>query len=173
MADGSFYEFTQNGQIQECNAGPRLPSGRALLETYDDGRGNICGIDFFDSVSQIRSPTSRHNLYVSFNYDITDNLRYSSDVVYANTNGTELVNQGGFQTGFFGGTSAAITVPLDNPFLSSQARQTLLDAGLEGDQFSIHRFNNDLVSSGGNSNETHTWRVSNILEGEFEFLDRD
>jgi len=172
-ADGSFYEFTQNGQIQECNAGPRLPSGRALLETYDDGRGNICGIDFFDSVSQIRSPTSRHNLYVSFNYDITDNLRYSSDVVYANTNGTELVNQGGFQTGFFGGTSAAITVPLDNPFLSSQARQTLLDAGLEGDQFSIHRFNNDLVSSGGNSNETHTWRVSNVLEGEFEFLDRD
>jgi outer membrane receptor protein involved in Fe transport len=172
-ADGSFYEFTQNGQIQECNAGPRLPSGRALLETYDDGRGNICGIDFFDSVSQIRSPTSRHNLYVSFNYDITDNLRYSSDVVYANTNGTELVNQGGFQTGFFGGTSAAITVPLDNPFLSSQARQTLLDAGLEGDQFSIHRFNNDLVSSGGNSNETHTWRVSNVLEGEFQFLDRD
>ncbi|GAA60305.1 hypothetical protein P20652_2171 [Pseudoalteromonas sp. BSi20652] len=172
-ADGNFYEFTQDGQIQQCNSGPRLPSGRALLETYDDGRGNICGIDFFDSVSQIRSPTSRHNLYVSFNYDITDNLRYISDVVYANTSGTELVNQGGFQTGFFGGTSAAITVPIDNPFLSSQARQTLADAGLEGDQFSIHRFNNDLVSSGGNSNETHTWRVSNVLEGEFEFLDRE
>lgn len=172
-ADGNFYEFTQDGQIQQCNSGPTLPSGRALLETYDDGRGNICGIDFFDSVSQIRSPTSRHNLYVSFNYDITDNLRYISDVVYANTNGTELVNQGGFQTGFFGGTSAAITVPIDNPFLSSQARQAIVDAGLEGDQFSIHRFNNDLVSSGGNSNETHTWRVSNVLEGEFEFLDRD
>ena len=172
-ADGNFYEFTQDGQIQQCNSGPTLPSGRALLETYDDGRGNICGIDFFDSISQIRSPTSRHNLYVSFNYDITDNLRYISDVVYANTNGTELVNQGGFQTGFFGGTSAAITVPIDNPFLSSQARQAIVDAGLEGDQFSIHRFNNDLVSSGGNSNETHTWRVSNVLEGEFEFLDRD
>ena len=172
-ADGNFYEFTQDGHIQQCNSGPTLPSGRALLETYDDGRGNICGIDFFDSVSQIRSPTSRHNLYVSFNYDITDNLRYISDIVYANTNGTELVNQGGFQTGFFGGTSAAITVPIDNPFLSSQARQAIVDAGLEGDQFSIHRFNNDLVSSGGNSNETHTWRVSNVLEGEFEFLDRD
>lgn len=172
-ADGNFYEFTQDGQIQQCNAGPRLPSGRALLETYNDGRGNICGIDFFDSVSQIRSPTSRHNLYVSFNYDLTDNIRYTSDVVYANTNGTELVNQGGFQTGFFGGTSAAITLPLDNPFLSAQARQTMLDAGLEGENFSVHRFNNDLVSLGGNSNETHTWRMSNVVAGDFELADRD
>lgn len=172
LPDGSYYEFTKDGQLQECLAGPTLPSGRALLETYNDGRGNICGIDFFDSVSQIRSPTSRHNLYASFNYDITDNLRYSSDVVYANTNGTELVNQGGFQTGFFGGTSAAISLGLDNPFLSTQARDTLEQAGLEGDRFSVHRFNNDLVSLGGNSNETHTWRISNILEGDFEFADR-
>ncbi|NDW20735.1 TonB-dependent receptor domain-containing protein [Alteromonas hispanica] len=171
--DGNFYEFTQDGQIQQCNAGPRLPSGRALLETYDDGRGNICSIDFFDSVSQIRSPTSRHNLYASFNYDLLDNLRFKSDVVYANTSGTELVNQGGFQTGFFGGTSAAITLPTSNPFLSPQALSAMQDAGLEGDQFSVHRFNNDLVSLGGNSNETHTWRISNIFEGEFEALDRD
>ncbi|WP_018984572.1 TonB-dependent receptor domain-containing protein [Salinimonas chungwhensis] len=172
LPNGNFYEFTRDGQIQECMAGPQLPSGRALLETYNDGRGNICGIDFFDSVSQIRSPTSRHNLYASFNYDIADNLRFSSDVVYANTSGTELVNQGGFQTGFFGGTSAAITLGLDNPFLSTQARDTLIEAGLEGDQFSVHRFNNDLVSLGGNSNETHTWRISNILEGDFELADR-
>ena len=79
------------------SAGNRTNS---LIMTQGD---DVCGIDFFDHVSQIRSPLTRFNTYASFNYDFSDELRFDSDFVYANTKASELVNQGGFQTGFFVG----------------------------------------------------------------------
>lgn len=167
LPDGNFYEFTQNGDITQCQ--PGSVQARSLIT---QGGPGVCSLDFFDSVDQIRSPTSRFNSYASFRFDITDNLRFKNDLMFANTKGEELVNQGGFQTGFFGGTSAALAMDINNPFLSEQARSTLRSAGLEGDAFSIHRFNNDLVSLGGNSNETHVWRITNSLEGDFTALDR-
>ena len=167
FADGNFYQFTRDGDLTTCT--PGTPVVRSLLT---QGR-NTCSDDFFDSVNQIRSPVTRFNTFAAFTFDITDDITFKQDLLYANTEGSELVNQGGFQTGFFGGTSAAIDIDINNPFLSTQARDTLLTAGLPGDTFSIHRFNNDLVGLGANSNETHTWRVSNILEGYFELADRD
>ncbi len=168
MPDGNFYEFSQNGDLQQCQ--PGTVQARSLITQGGEG---VCGLDFFDSVAQIRSPTSRMNTYASFNYDLADNVRIKNDFMYANTKGSELVNQGGFQTGFFGGTSAAINMSINNPFLSEQARSTIVNTGYGADSFSVHRFNNDLVSLGGNSNETHVWRASSMLEGEFEALDRD
>jgi len=162
--DGNFYRFNQAGDVETCNPGTR--QNRSIIT---QGGPDICGLDFFDSVSQIRSPVTRFNAYGSLKFDLNDYFTFRQDLVYANTEGSELVNQGGFQTGFFPGTSAAIRVPLSNPLLSSDARQTLLDAGFgPDDSFDIHRFNNDLVSLGANSNETQVWRVSNIVEGDFE-----
>lgn len=166
--DGNFYRFTPNGDIETCEPGTR--QNRSIIT---QGGGNTCGLDFFDSVTQIRSPVTRFNAYGSLRFDVNDFITFRQDLVYANTEGSELVNQGGFQTGFFGGTSAAIRVPLSNPLLDPNARQTLLDAGYSPDgSFDIHRFNNDLVSLGANSNETQVWRVSNIVEGEFEAAGR-
>lgn len=163
--DGNFYRFTETGDLETCARG--TIQNRSILT---QGGPGICGsTDFFDSVSQIRSPVSRFNAYGSLKFDVTDNVTFRQDLIVANTEGSELVNQGGFQTGFFGGTSASIDIPVNNPLLSNQARQTLLDAGLTADDnFSIHRFNNDLVGLGANSNETTVWRVSNIVEGDFE-----
>lgn len=167
FADGNFYSFTENGNLETCE--PGSPVVRSLLT---QGAGT-CSDDFFDSVNQIRSPVTRANAFVAFSYDLTDNITFKQDFLYANTQGSELVNQGGFQTGFFGGTSAAVNLNINNPFLSDQARNTLINAGLPGETFNVHRFNNDIVGLGANSNETHTFRVSNILEGEFEWADRD
>ena len=166
--DGNFYAFNPDGSLGTCEQGPSQT--RSILTRGGD---EFCGTDFFDTVTQIRSPTSRYNTYASFRFDITDNITFKQDFIYSNTKGSELVNQGGFQTGFFGGTSAAITLNMNNPFLSEQARTTLRDAGLEGDTFGLHRFNNDLLGSGANANETQVWRVSNILEGVFEAFDRE
>ena len=165
--DGNFYEFAPNGDLIACAQGPSQV--RSILTRGDD----VCGIDFFDSVAQIRSPVSRFNTYASFRFDITDSLVFKQDFIYANTKGRELVNQGGFQTGFFGGTSAALSMNINNPFLSDQARNTMINAGLPGDTFALHRFNNDLLGLGANANETQVWRVSNILEGEFSIGDKD
>ncbi|BBO28551.1 TonB-dependent receptor [Alteromonas sp. I4] len=166
--DGNFYAFNQDGTLNTCEQGPTQT--RSILTRGGD---EFCGTDFFDSVTQIRSPTTRYNTYASFRFDITDNVTFKQDFIYSNTKGSELVNQGGFQTGFFGGTSAAITLNVNNPFLSDQALTTLRDAGLEGDTFGLHRFNNDLVGLGANRNETQVWRVSNIFEGVFEAFDRE
>ncbi|MUH72693.1 TonB-dependent receptor domain-containing protein [Psychrosphaera haliotis] len=165
--NGKFYGFTPDGSLEEC--APGAPNTRTIMTSGSD----VCGTDFFDAVSQIRSPVSRFNTYASLNYDLTDDISLKTDFIYANTKGEELVNQGGFQTSFFGGTSAAISLRTDNPFLSTQARQTLRSAGLEGKTFGVHRFNNDLLRNGANSNETQVWRVSNVLEGAFDALDRE
>jgi outer membrane receptor protein involved in Fe transport len=165
--DGEHYEFAKNGNLQTCE--PGATQSRSIITLGGEG---ICGIDFFDQVGQIRSPVERFNVYSAFNYDISDDIYFRTDFTYANTQGEELVNQGGFQTGFFGGTSAAINIPLDNPFLSSSNLQAIRDSGYTGDSIDIHRFNNDLVNLGGNANETHLWRVSSSLMGEFEYADR-
>ncbi|MBT1452214.1 TonB-dependent receptor [Glaciecola sp. XM2] len=165
--DGNFYEFTENGDIQTCQP------GQAVVRNLITQGAGTCSDDFFDSVNQIRSPVTRFNTFSAFSFDITDDITFKQDLLYANTEGSELVNQGGFQTAFFGGTSAGISQNINNPFLSQQARDTLLNAGLTGDTFSIMRFNNDIVGLGANSNETHTWRVSNIIEGFFELADRE
>lgn len=166
--DGNFYRFNEAGGVETCQ--PGTIQNRSILT---QGGPDTCGLDFFDSVTQIRSPVTRLNGYGSLKFDINDYFTFRQDLVYANTEGSELVNQGGFQTGFFGGTSAAIRVPLSNPLLDPTARQTLVDAGFDPNgSFDIHRFNNDLVSLGANSNETQVWRVSNIVEGEFEAAGR-
>lgn len=170
LPDGNLYEFTKDGNVQTCAPGGRQP-GYAIGAVGGDG---VCSTDFFDSVSQIISPVERLNVYTSFNYELTDSIMFKTDFTYANTRASELVNQGGFQTGFFGGTSADIQVPMSNPFLSDQARSTLIAAGIPSDgSFSIHRFNNDLLRNGANSNETHVWRISSQLTGEFELADKD
>lgn len=163
--DGNFYGWTRDGRLETCEPGP--VADRSIF-TY----GDVCGTDFFDSVTQIVSPVSRYNAYASIRYDLTDDISYKADLVYSNSKASELVNQGGFQTGFFTGTSAQLTFDLSNPFLSDETLQTMRDAGYT-DGFNLHRFNNDLTSLGANSNENHTWRISNIFEGEFEFADRD
>jgi iron complex outermembrane receptor protein len=165
--DGNFYEFTPDGDLITCEAG--APNARSILTSGAD----VCGSDFFDSVSQIRSPTSRFNTYASFRYDLTDEVTFKQDLIYSNTKGSELVNQGGFQTGFFGGTSSAITMNINNPLLSQQARDVIVNSGHTPETFGVQRFNNDLLRNAGNSNETQVWRVSNILEGAFEAFDRE
>jgi outer membrane receptor protein involved in Fe transport len=165
--DGNFYEFTPGGDLVTCEAGPANASSIRTVGS------DVCGSDFFDAVTQIRSPVSRFNTYGSFRFDVSDDITFKQDLIYSNTKGTELVNQGGFQTGFFGGTSSAITMNINNPLLSEQARNVITNTGHTPETFGVQRFNNDLLRNGGNSNETHVWRVSNILEGAFEAFNRD
>jgi iron complex outermembrane receptor protein len=167
--DGNYYEWTQNGTLQTCTPGP---SADRNIFTFDQDGQEVCGSDFFDSVAQIISPVSRFNTYASLNYDITDNVTFKTDLIYSNSKASELVNQGGFQTGFFGGTSAAIEFDLTNPFLTAQALETINTAGLT-DGFSLHRLNNDIISLGANDNENHTWRITNTFEGLFSVGQRD
>ncbi len=166
LADGNFYEFNPDGTLGTCVPGVS-PGASSLFFA----QGGTCGIDFFDSVAQIRSPLERIVISSTSHYDLTPDIRFNLQSTFANSNANELVNQGGFQTFAFGGSSAALTFNTNNPFLTSQARGILEGNGLTS--FGLNRFNNDIVNSGENSTENFTWRLAGGFEGDFEMADRN
>ncbi|MBL4617215.1 MAG: TonB-dependent receptor [Robiginitomaculum sp.] len=160
LADGNFYQFDPQGNLQTCVPGQTPGVSSAFF-----AQGGTCGVDFFDSVAQIRSPLERLVISSNSHYDIRPNVRAIVQTTFANSKASELVNQGGFQTWPFGGTSSGLTFGVDNPFLTSQARGILQSNGLT--TFGLNRFNNDIVNSGENSTENFTYRVVTALEGDF------
>jgi len=165
LPDGNFYQFDQSGNLEACEAGTH--EGGSIFFAY----GGTCGVDFFDQVAQIRSPVERIIATSIAHYQLTDSIRYTQEFMFANSKAKELVNQGGFQSFPFGGTSSFATMSIDNPFLSDQARGIFEANGMT--QFSLNRFNNDIVSAGEDLTENFTWRYAGGVEGEFEFADRE
>jgi outer membrane receptor protein involved in Fe transport len=107
------------------------------------------------------------------NYDVTDRVTFSADVLFADTSATELVNQGGFQTWAFPGTSSALLFPADSPFLSQQAQDLLANQpGGPISEFYIHRFNNDIIDS-SNNREQFLWHATAGIEGDFDMGERN
>ncbi len=165
LADGNFYQFQPNGDLEACTPG-ETPAG-SIFFAY----GGTCGEDFFDNVAQIRSPLSRNVATIFSNYDISENVKFKQSLIVSNTEADELVNQGGFQSFPFSGTSGPVSLAVSNPLLNDQARGILQANGLTS--FNINRFNNDLVSNGIDSTENFTWRSTTSLEGSFEFAERN
>jgi len=166
LADGNFYEFNPDSTLSSCV--PGISPGASSLFF---AQGGTCGIDFFDTVNQIRTPLERVVISSASRYDFLPNVRGILQTTFANSRASELVNQGGFQTFAFGGSSGALSFNTSNPFLTDQARGILESNGLT--TFGLNRFNNDIVNSGENSTENFTFRVVTALEGTFEAADRN
>ena len=162
-----FYQFADTGDLVPYIPGQAHPSSaiRSVGGTP---------FDFFDLAGQVQSPVERIVMGSTTRYEITDNVEFKADLQFANTKATELTNQGGFQTGFFDGLSAAVELPVSNPFLTPQARDLLTSRlGFDNDDtFLVHRFNNDLNQNGARQSESNVWRIAAGLEGEFEFAGR-
>ncbi len=164
LADGNFYQFNKQGELESCTPG-ETPAGSPFF-----AYGGTCGEDFFDQVEQLRSPVERVVISSTSHYDFNEYVRFQQEFTYANSKAVELVNQGGFQSFPFTGTSGPVTFSVDNPFLTEQARNILVNNGAS--TFNVNRFNNDLVGNGADSTENHTWRYFGGFAGEFEFAER-
>lgn len=165
MPDGNFWQFDTNSNLVPFVPGLDYP-GSVFFALGGDGP------DFFDNVAQIQSPLEREVFTAAVNYDLTDRVTFEADVLLAKTWGDELVNQGGFQTWAFGGTSGALEFQPDNPFLHPDA-QALLAAMPGGPApFYLHRFNNDIIDS-SNERQQYLWQASAALEGDFDVGDRN
>ena len=160
--DGNFYQFDRNSNLIPFTPGDANPGS-----FFFAGGGD--GPDFFDNVSQIQSPLERKVFTTRVNYDITNQVTFSADVLFANSEAKELVNQGGFQTYAFSGTSAQLVFDNTNPFLPQQALDVLSANGLT--TFTLGRFNNDIIDS-SNKREQFTWHATAGLEGDFEAGER-
>jgi iron complex outermembrane recepter protein len=163
--DGNFYMFDPNSNLVQFTPGEARP-GSPFFATGGDGP------TFFDEVEQINTDLDRGVFTSGVTYELDYGIRFSSDFLYATSNATELVNQGGFQTWAFGGPgdeSGPIGFSADNPFLPQQARDVL--AANDIDFFYLHRFNNDIIDSSVNLKQ-NLWRVTAGLDGEFFAADR-
>ncbi len=169
--NGTFYQFDSNSNLIEFRPGQACPGSAFFACRGMDPNGpDHDGPDFFDNVGQIQSPLNREVFTTRMTYDLTDRVTFSADVLFANSQASELVDQGGFQTFAFPGTSGALTFPVSHPFVTDQARQIMTDAGLTS--FVLHRFNNDIIDS-SNKREQFLWHATAGVEGDFDVGERN
>lgn len=186
-AAGDFVAFDQTGNLVSYDLGD-LSGGNLVRGSGGDG------LDLARA-GQIISDVERYTLFALGHYDITDDIRFIFEANYAHTEAVELTNQPVYQSALFSGDSLGLGFLLSNPFLSNQARNTLLrpgnlsDAGgtqilnfdTDGDgtnddtQFFLQRAGFDLLGgSNPNFQQLELFRILGALEGEFELIeDRD
>lgn len=170
---GEFYRFNGNGDVITCNPGtvdPQAPAVSSVETTPTTPNPTTCGDDFFEAVAQRQSPLKRLTLTGVGHYDITDNITAFMEFNAFNAEASELLNQAGFSTPFFGGESNALTFSSTHPLLSQQATSTLQSLGL--DTFSLNRANQDLLNGGPGFSENTTLRVVAGLNGGFSLFNR-
>lgn len=171
--NGDFYRFNGSGDVVTCEPGtadPQAPAVSSIETVPTSPNPTTCGDDFFEAVAQRQSPLKRLTFTGIGHYDITDDVTAFVEFNAFNSEASELLNQAGFSTPFFGGESNALTIQTTHPLLNNQARTTLEGLGLES--FSLNRANQDLLAGGPGFAENTTLRVVAGLNGAFNLFDR-
>jgi iron complex outermembrane receptor protein len=118
--------------------------------------------------SNLIAPVERDLVYALGRYDLSDNVRLSTELMTAWVDGTESDNQTPtFNAPLFGGAMGAIQFSTNNPFLSDQARDAIESQGLT--TFYVGRTNRDIIRDAGvlrTRTKTHRGVIS--LEGDFD-----
>lgn len=109
----------------------------------------------FNSSFAVRAPLERQSALTAASYDLTDALRLSADVRYAN------VKSG---TGIIPDFSVPVIVRTDNAFLPAAARAQLVAAGAPA--FALGRYNSDFGLFASDV-ERETYQGSIALDGSF------
>ena len=168
QVNGAPAQFAPNGSIIAYNPGTIL--GIPFAEGGDGTR--------YSDLAGLRTGVERFTGNLIGHYDISENLRFNTEVLYAQTNG-ESVPQGYART-VLNQTSpslGAIRFTNANPFLSQSAIDSLSAASPAfasgGGLWLSRNFYNDLFPSNIQENETTTWRVLGGFEGDFDAAGRN
>lgn len=161
-----------------------------------DAAGNLVPIDFgertgnlinfnggngFVLPGNLLSPVRRYLGTVLAEYEISDGIRLFGEGWYANSRGEQLRDQPVYNTGLFdvaGAPDGNLVLSIDNPFLSPEARQTIVanlatnPASDSLTTFQLGRANTDLVSGAGSST-VELYRFVGGVDGNFRALGRD
>ena len=161
-------QFNPAGELVPFNAGVTIPGQSGLFFAQGGDGSNL-----FQETRQLQTGAERIVGTSRFNYAFNDRLKANAEFLFANTNSDELTNQGGFQT-IFGGTAGALTFSVNNPLLTTQARNTLISNGVDPvtGTFGVNRITNDILDP-SNDLETSLWRFSGGFEGSFDFAGRE
>ena len=159
-------QFDPNGNLIPYNPGipfiSRLVNANGTGSTTSRSSGGD-GFSFND-FSQITSNLERINANAFFTFDLTNNIRFFSEGMFFQGKGDELVQQPTFNSTLFGGVpgtsnttfsagnsvSSALVFSINDPRLTAQARQALVNAGYTT-TFALGRANLDLADLTGQS----------------------
>lgn len=160
-----------------------------------DVTGNLVPIDFgtatgnllnfeggsgFALPANLLTPVRRYLATMLADYELTDEIRLFGEAWYANSRGEQLRSQPVYNTALFGPAGSPdgnLIVKLDNPFLSTAARNTIAAALASNpasdalDQFYLTRANTDLFSGAGAST-VEMYRFVGGIESSFELFGR-
>lgn len=127
------------------------------------------GVPFADHMSLL-TPTERILVSGLGHYDLTSDVRFVTEIAYARSEGREISDLAAFASPFINGT--VIPVSVDNPFISPDARSTLLANGVTG-TFFLGRNLSDLLERDDHlfENTVNLFRAVAGVEGDFTLFD--
>lgn len=164
-ANGNPLGFGADGQLTPLNLGE--PSGNII--NFIGGDGLL--LQDYDS---IRAPIERHLFNTMGHYDLTDSIKAYAEINYFTAESSDPNAQPFYQSYIFSGDSSALPVSINNPYLSAQDRQTLIDNGIPSDGvFYLHKAMNDLSQSGRTGGENEMFRYVLGVKGDFSLAGRD
>lgn len=155
----TYLQFNPQGELVPYNPGTYFG-----FSVYAGGDGATL-VD----ASQVTSDLKRSTFNLFANIDATDNVTAFFEGTAYRGESLELVDQWGYNSFLFSGSSAAITIPSTHPLLSAQARGVLAANGITS--FSLQRAHRDLQTNNGRG-ETDLLRGVLGLRGNFEAADR-
>lgn len=107
------------------------------------------------------------------NYRVTDNIRFFTENLYSDIKAYNPISTGGLFNGVSssGTENAAILVNVNHPYLTAQNRSALAAAGITGN-FTVSRYNEDVVNDLSQTSTMKTFRTVNGFDGDFTLFDR-
>jgi iron complex outermembrane recepter protein len=181
-AGGIPAQFSNDGQtLVGYNPGTFISPGPSI-PTSSGGQGFP-----FTQLNALTSPVERLSFNVLNHFDISDHIKFSSELLFASTEGSNpqgtppsnsVLNSAA--TG-----SGAIAIRADNPYLTASARQTIVTYlnsnpslfgpnsgfGWQGGApipVSLSKIWYDLVPDNSQVRESNTYRIAAALDGDFD-----
>ncbi|UHQ54729.1 MULTISPECIES: TonB-dependent receptor domain-containing protein [Microbulbifer] len=163
--DGNPIGFGADGHLTQINIGE--PSGNII--NFIGGDGLL--LQNYDSV---RAPIERNLFNTMGHYDLTDRVQAYAEINYYTAESSDPNAQPFYQSGIFGGDSAALPLSIDNPYLNARDRELLTANGIPaGGTFYLHKGMNDLSQSGRTGGENEMFRYVLGLKGDLDLAGRD
>ena len=163
--NGLAYEFDAGGNLRAATPGEK--TGNAVWSVGGDGL-------YLDQYGSFSNSYDRYNASVFYTYNISDDVKFKTEVYSSQFQTFPTVTQPQYQSGLFGGTAQPPFLPLDYPYFSDQAREllaTLTSGGEPLEGVYVQWAPLSWVPRPTNDSATTSFNFS--LEGVLSFANRD
>lgn len=151
-SDGSLIPLQLGGSFFGASSGPY-----AIMRDGGDGLNPARHFSLL-------SPNERYLINAIGHYDLTDHITFFVEGSYAHTSGTKLSDLFQFAApNILGGPT--LTMSIDNPFLSNQARDILVANGVTS--FKLNRNMNDIADRAPGRTKLDVYRIVAGFKGDF------